>query len=158
MPRSVISALAATFLLTAPGIAHASSGQFDVARHADHGLYLVGPNGSPVYTFISLTGRGTDGLPPLESCNERCRTDWPVVTVTERPQGSDALDDTLFATAQDGDARVAVYNAWPLFYFAGEDGDATPDGHAIHTYGGWWALLSPEGEPIRTGVMPGAGD
>lgn len=132
--------------------------QFSVAEHEEVGAYLVGPNDQPVYGFISLTGKGTDGLPPLESCGEGCREDWPLVTVTETPKGGPGLDATLFETVPDGDVLVAVYNAWPLFYFAQEDGVGAPDGHAVHTYGGWWALVRPDGTLLRTGIMPGAND
>jgi len=154
--RTAVAGLAAV-ILAPPALAQEASA-FELASHGEYGLYLTDPAGRPVYAFISERGTATDGLPSLESCGESCREDWPPVTVSDTPTGAQSLRADLFGRVSDEVAgEVATYNSWPLFYYAHEDLDTEgPDGHAISTYGGWWALIAPDGEPIRTGVMPGA--
>lgn len=152
--RTVITLLA---LSAATPLAAASENgrTFSIAMHEDHGPYLVAPNGKPVYAMIT-EGRGGDGLAPLLSCKQRCLTDWPLVTSAKPPKADEGLVQSDFLTVEWEGEQVVKYNGWTLFYYTMEDGDGTPDGHAISTYGGWWALMSPDGQPIRSGIIPEA--
>ncbi|MEY8839648.1 hypothetical protein AB9K41_11535 [Cribrihabitans sp. XS_ASV171] len=154
--RLVTAALATAFL-SSPALAQSNDSGFGTRVHPDHGRYIVDPQGRPVYAMIT-EGEGTDGLSPLRSCKQRCLTDWPFVTAADTPKAGARLDQALFDLVSWEGQDVVHYNGWTLFHFAMEDGDDIPDGHAISTYGGWWALVTPEGDPIRTGVMPGANE
>ncbi len=154
--RLVMAALASA-LLTSPALAQSDDSGFTTRMHPEHGRYIVDPDGRPVYAMITQ-GEGTDGLSPLRSCKQRCLTDWPFVTADDTPAAGPELNREMFDRVSWEGQDVLHYNGWTLFHFAMEDGDEIPDGHAISTYGGWWALMRPDGEPIRTGVMPGANE
>jgi predicted lipoprotein with Yx(FWY)xxD motif len=150
--------LAALTLTLAALPALAAADEFTVAMHSDHGPYLVGPNGMPVYAMIT-DGRGGDNLAPINSCKQRCQTDWPFVEVPDgEPVAGTGVSQELLSVLESEGRGIAYYDSWALFYFAQEDGFGEPDGHGVHTYGGWWALVRPDGSAIRTGVMPGAND
>ena len=125
-----------------------------VALTEEHGRYLVGPAGLPVYAFHTDVRAG-DNTPPLQSCKERCREDWPVVTVAGEATVAEGLEPGLATFLREDDGkRVLVYDSQPLFYFHADTRADDPQGHGIHTYGGWWYLVSPSGAPIVTGIMP----
>lgn len=120
----------------------------------EHGPYVTA-NGQPVYAFLTQDVRGGDGLPALQSCKQRCITDWPLLTTTRREVTvADLLDPDLATWVNWEGKRVVQYNSYPLFFYAAEDPGGEPDGHAIHTYGGWWVLVAPDGEPISSGIVP----
>lgn len=154
MPRMFLTVIAALIALPA----WAQSPDFDIRTHPEHGPYITGPDDLPVYGFITR-GRGGDGLAPVDSCNERCRTDWPLVAPPgDMPDLAPGLSADLLTVVQHEGQPVVYYNSWALFNFARDTAQGEPNGHAIHSYGGWWALVRPDGSLIRTGVMPGAND
>jgi predicted lipoprotein with Yx(FWY)xxD motif len=168
MPRAHFAALLAAAL--APSALSAQEPFFSVAQDDAVGSYLVGPGGRPVYIF-DTSARGGDFLPPLESCGPRCREAWPPVFVSPDTNlvVPDALDPELTgmvpdderigtASDQDDPRMVASYGGEPLFYYAREDEGPGPSGHGIHTHGGWWIALAPDGAPIITGSIPDSGD
>jgi len=155
--RPLLALAALSACLAAPLAAQPVSDGFQVLDHEEHGPYLAGPNGRPVYVFLT-TGRGGDGLPPLESCTQRCLEEWPLIVAEETPEGGPNVPAELFGTVSHRGKDVLTYGGRPLFTFALEDGDLVPDGHAVHTWGGWWALVRPDGMPIRTGIMPNSVD
>ncbi|MGK7752749.1 MULTISPECIES: hypothetical protein [unclassified Roseovarius] len=164
MPRFILVALLASTLAPAALASDAPDEKepfFSVANDEDIGPYIVGPNGRAVYMFDTQT-RGGDGLPPLESCGPRCREAWPPLVVapvtTKNLSVSDGLDPNLAGSVTDGDKLVASYNGHPLFYFNREGESEGPSGHGIHTHGGWWIALAPNGNAIRTGTIPSETD
>lgn len=126
----------------------------DIAVSDENGPYLVSRD-RPVYAFLTQGVRGGDGQPPLVSCKERCLTDWPLVTVPDREVPvAESLSERLVAVLEWEGKLVLHYNSYPLFYYAGDAPGGPPNGHAIHTYGGWWALVDANGEPISSGIVP----
>ncbi len=132
------------------GLAVAAAAQdatLSVAESGAFGPHIVGPGGAPVYIFVT-DQEGGDNLPPLESCNQPCREDWPLVTVPNGFAVAKPLDTSLATTVEWDGQTVAQYDSQPLFRYAGDEPGAEPAGHGIHTYGGWWYLVGPDGEAL----------
>ena len=125
-----------------------------VAVSEEYGPYLVGREGLPVYAFVTDV-RGGDDLTPLVSCQERCLEDWPLVTVEgETVPISDDVSRFLVDTIDWKGENVVVYASNALFYYFRDDPFGEPQGQAVHTWGGWWYLVRPDGELIETGIAP----
>ena len=139
---------AAAFAACLPLALMAQDGpQVSLAESADLGPYIVGPGGKPLYMF--RTGqRAGDDLPAIESCNERCRTDWPLVEVPEEIEVGEGVEADLAATLTWEDREVLVYGERTMFTFVRDAPGEEPVGHGVHTYGGWWFLVQPNGEPV----------
>lgn len=114
------------------------------------GTYIVGPEGLPVYIF-DTTARGGDFLPDIVSCKQDCRERWPPVTVAGDITVSSDLDLLLAAVVKDEALSIAVYDSKALFTYFRDIPGAPPTGHGIHTFGGWWYLIDPTGEPLDPG-------
>ena len=126
----------------------------DVAVSEEYGAYLVGREGLPVYAFVTDV-RGGDDLTPLVSCQGRCLEDWPLVTVEgETVPISDDVSRFLVDTVDWKGANVVVYASNALFYYFRDEPSGEPRGQAVHTWGGWWYLVRPDGELIETGIAP----
>lgn len=144
------AAAAALIGLLAPA---AGAQTIAVGESEIHGPHIVGPSGRPLYAFVTDVRAGDD-LPALESCKQRCRRDWPPVAIADNPEAGEGIDESLISVVATDDLRVLSYNGYPLFYYHEDTGPGEPSGHAIHTYGGWWYLVAPDGEPIVTGILP----
>lgn len=155
----IATALAATTFFPAP--VQAEEPFLSVATDEELGQYIVGPEGQPVYIFDTKASGG-DGLPPLESCADRCRGTWPPLyikpTNTRDLTAEDPLKDELLEVVVEDERTIAIYDGQPLFQYAYEDQGDGPSGHARHSHGGWRMVLSPDGEPIRTGSIPTVSD
>ena len=124
-----------------------------VASSEEYGEYIVGPDGRPVYAFVTEVSGGDD-IPALESCHEPCRERWPPVFVDGDFTVAEPLNPDLAASLRDEAGDVAVYNSEPLFYFAMDRPGEEPEGQSIHSFGGWWYLMTPEGDYIEAGITP----
>ena len=125
-----------------------------VAVSEEYGPYLVGREGRPVYAFVT-DERGGDDITPRASCQERCLEDWPLVTVEdERVPISDDVSRFLVDTVDWQGENVVVYASNALFHYFRDEPGAEPRGQAVHTWGGWWYLVRPDGELIETGIAP----
>ena len=149
MPR-LAALLLAAFALPAA----AQDALLDVAVSEDYGPHLVGRDGLPVYAFVTDV-RGGDDLTPLVSCQERCLEDWPLVTVEDDSVPiSDAVSRFLVDTIDWKGDNVVVYASNALFYYFRDEPGREPLGQVVHTWGGWWYLVRPDGELIEAGVAP----
>lgn len=119
---------------------------------ADHGAHLVGPDGRAVYAFLTDIETGGDGLSPLDSCDTACRDNWPLVTVEGEVTVGEGLYADLAGTRQVEGETVATYNDHVLFQFY-RDTAGDSEGHGVYSFGGYWVLLTPSGQPIRTTPM-----
>ncbi len=138
------------------GLAAAANAQqttLSIAESGEYGPYVVGPGGAPVYMFLT-DAVGGDHLPPLESCDQKCREDWPVVTAEGGLAVTDPLKADLATTVDWNGQTVAIYNSEPLFRFARDEPGTEPEGHGIHSYGGWWYLVGPDGEALPSSTPP----
>ena len=92
---------------------------------------------------------------PLLSCQERCLEDWPLVTVAgDTVPISDAVSRFLVDTIDWKGENVVVYASNALFYYFRDEPGGEPLGQEVHTWGGWWYLVRPDGELIETGIAP----
>lgn len=119
----------------------------------EFGPYLVSPHSRPVYVMLTES-TGGDRQPPLESCNASCRADWPPVRVEAAPQAADGVSAELLDTATWRGDTVLRYAGQPLFHFVRDAPGSAPAGQGIHSYGGFWTLVAPDGTPIQSDVIP----
>lgn len=150
-----------------------------MARSDDYGPYLVGPDGLPVYVFLT-DRRGGDNLPPTKSCLGPCREEWPLVPAPDElalgagvvrelvgtqpddagpqdaPQAVIAEQEIPTDSAIDEtgtDRQILTYDGRPLFLYYRDEPGEPPQGHGITTWGGWWHLVSPAGPPITEDTL-----
>lgn len=154
--QTTCAAIAALFGWAGVGLAQQQPETLTLAVSDTYGPYIVGPEGRPVYTMLTKIEAGDD-QDPLNSCNEACRDNWPVLSVKDdNIRVGDGLDPDLAATVAWHDMRVPIYADRALFLFHRDSPGKEPEGQGIFSFGGYWALLSPSGEPIRTDAMPEA--
>ncbi len=122
----------------------------------DYGWHVVLQNGRPVYAMVTDQAHGDD-QPPLESCNERCLQDWPLVTVEDDVDLGEGLDPALVDVKDWRGRQVVHYADEPLFVFFSDEPGQPPAGQEVFSYGGYWALISPQGALIREGMVPERG-
>jgi predicted lipoprotein with Yx(FWY)xxD motif len=151
MPRLAAPILAAALALPA---AAQETPLLDVAVSEDFGPHLVGRDGRPVYAFVTDV-RGGDDITPLLSCQERCLEDWPLVTAEgDRVPILDGVSRFLVDTIDWKGENVVVYASNALFYYFRDEPGGEPRGQEVHTWGGWWYLVRPDGDLIVTGIAP----
>lgn len=148
---------AAAMLLFASAFAATAAPTLSTAVHEEYGVYITGPDGRPVYTFVT-SERGGDDLAPLKSCDTPCRLRWPLVFSEDDVTVDDHLSSDLAGTAEDSEGKVVTYANQPLFYFYDDVPGGAPQGQGIHSFGGWWYLLTPDGAHIDTGITPEIAD
>ena len=119
----------------------------------EYGSVLALEDATPVYTFYTDV-RGGDGETPLDSCNEPCQEQWPLVTASGEPAVGAGLDAKLLSTIDWQGQTVVQYDSQPLFTFRGDEDEDEPTGQEVHTHGGWWYLIDANGHPVVTGVAP----
>lgn len=154
MRLPMITALAIA-LTCGAGPLQAQDSGLGTAFSEEYGLYLAREDGRPLYAMLTQLESG-DRQDPLESCNQDCLEEWPVATVSGDIQIDEALDASLAETTRWNDQTVQTYGGYPLFFFHRDRPGEEPRGHGIYSFGGYWALLSPEGKPISFHPMPEA--
>lgn len=153
------SSLAAAILLTmtAPTWAQEAPA-LSIAETEEYGRYLVGPDGRPVYAFVTQEVRGGNDITPLDACIERCLDDWPLVTLSAPGFFvAEGIDPELADTVEWKDELVLVYATRALFYYFRDAAGEAPQGQELHEWGGWWYLMRPDGSLVQTGVAPEPG-
>ena len=80
-----------------------------------------------------------------------------IVSTEGDPVAGDGTDASLLGTTEGpGGATQVVYNGWPLWYFAGDQGPGDVNGHGLVSFGGTWLLVSPSGDGIEVAGENGA--
>jgi predicted lipoprotein with Yx(FWY)xxD motif len=127
----------------------------DVMVADDYGRYLVGPDGRPVYSFVTEDVRGGNEITPIVACQDRCLEDWPLVTL-DAPDFlvAEGVDPVLAEPLEWEGDLVLVYDSRVMFYFHRDEPGEPPQGQEIHEWGGWWYLVRPDGTLIQSGVAP----
>lgn len=126
----------------------------EVAQSDEYGAHLVA-NDRPVYAFVTTGVRGGDDITPLLSCRDRCLEDWPLVTSpTDEVAISDDVSRYLVETIDWMGQNVVIYASNALFYYFRDEPGGEPRGQQVHTWGGWWYLVRPDGTLIVTGIAP----
>ncbi|NDV49267.1 hypothetical protein [Salipiger sp. PrR003] len=135
------------------GGADAPGPDVSISPGEGQGPYLVGADGRPFYVMLTRT-KGGDDLAPLQSCGPGCRTEWPPVIVNAPPQADQGVMLELLDTVNWRGNRVLRYSEQPLFRYERDKPGETPRGQGIFGYGGFWALVSPDGTPITSDAIP----
>lgn len=143
----IASAAFAACLLTAPAFAQ-DAATVTVAQHEEYGQYLADAGGRALYLFTADT-QGDGETAPQASCSEACLDAWPPLYTEGEPQAGEEVDASLLGTVQHDGKMMVTYNGWPLYYFVRDDNSSQPAGQDIHSFGGAWYLVSPEGEKIE---------
>jgi predicted lipoprotein with Yx(FWY)xxD motif len=126
-----------------------------IAETDTYGRYLVGPDGRPVYAFVTENVRGGNEITPIAACVDRCLDEWPRVTLPAPDfVVAEGVDPVLAEPLEWEDDLMLVYASWPLFYFHRDAPGEAPQGQELHEWGGWWYLVRPDGSLIQTGVAP----
>ncbi|HEX3980579.1 MAG TPA: hypothetical protein VHW93_05120 [Acidimicrobiales bacterium] len=105
---------------------------------------LVNGTGYALYMFLPDHQRAV-------TCNITCVASWPPMTVSPgtRPQVGPTVKKSLVGTvAFTPGYRVATYNRWPLYTYEDDVKPGQVTGQGIDLNGGYWYLMSPDGDPI----------
>lgn len=149
-------ALAAAIVLSLGQPVAAQDGpMLTIAATDAYGRYLVGPDGRPVYAFVTEGVRGGNDIAPITACIEGCLEDWPLVTLpAPNFTVAEGIDPVLAEPLEWQGELVLVYDSRTMFYYHRDAPGEVPQGQALHEWGGWWYLVRPDGTLIETGVAP----
>ncbi len=111
------------------------------------GTVLVDGQGLTLYMFVPDRKRGKS------TCYKGCASAWPPLrlpTGVTVPVAAGKAKAALLGTTtrKDGGLQV-VYNGWPLYLWAGDNGPGQATGQGIDSLGGYWYVLSPKGVVIK---------
>lgn len=119
--------------------------RLDVTEQEPYGAYLTDAEGRALYLFTA------DTQGQSSACYDDCATAWPPLTAETAPSAAaPSLDASLIGTIErrDGSAQV-TYNGWPLYYYQQDQGAGQVTGQDVHSFGGEWYLVSPEGTEVH---------
>jgi predicted lipoprotein with Yx(FWY)xxD motif len=142
----VLTAAAATALLTATGSAMTAGVRISTRKLPKLGTVLVNSKGRTLYMFVRDKHKKV-------TCVGSCAAAWPPVKL---PKGAKAVaagkaKAALLGSDRDpAGGRVVTYNKWPLYTYVGDTAPGQARGQALNLNGGLWYVLSPSGKVIRT--------
>jgi hypothetical protein len=146
--------LAFALLLALPAAAQEAP-MLSIAEGEAYGRYLLGPDGRPVYAFVTEDVRGGNDITPIVACIERCLEDWPLVTLPAPDfLVAQGVDPMLAEPLEWEGQLVLVYNSKVMFYYHRDEPGEPPQGQEVHEWGGWWYLVRPDGTLIQSGIAP----
>lgn len=149
MHQHMISALsiAALVLASAPATAQ-DTATVKVSESEQYGQHLTDADGRALYLFTADTqGRGAANAEV--ACEAECLDRWPPLYTEGEPQAGEMADATLLGTIEHDGKTMVTYNGWPLYYFYQDEGPGQTQGQDIHSFGGEWYLVSPQGEKVE---------
>ena len=112
------------------------------------GPYLTA-GGTSVYLFEEDRPEGERGRSVESDCLDRCLERWPPVTGDPVPDAGEGVDASLVGSFRRPDGKVqAMYNGWPLYYFADDYVAGDVNGHDFEEFGGEWYLMTPDGQEV----------
>jgi predicted lipoprotein with Yx(FWY)xxD motif len=145
---NVLAALLLAFLMTSPLRAQETT-TLKTAEHPNLGQYLAGQAGLSIYLFEEDRREGERGRPVESDCHGDCLTRWPPVPGEPLPRAGTGIEADLIGSFKRPDGKVqAMYNGWPLYYFADDFVAGDVNGHDFEEFGGEWYLLTPSGEQV----------
>jgi predicted lipoprotein with Yx(FWY)xxD motif len=119
--------------------------QIAVRREAPYGEFLTDQQGRTLYLFTP------DEEAEASTCYDACAAAWPPVLTQMQPEAAHPnVKGGELGTVRRADGTMQVtYNGWPLYYYAHDAQPGAVTGQDVHSFGGEWYLLSPEGEKIE---------
>lgn len=149
------AALSAVLAAAAPAALAQSgpdgSGDLKVASNDEYDAFVATADDRPLYMFSADT-RATADAPAASACTDACAEAWPPLLAGDgAPTAGKGLDPALVGTVERRDgSRQVTYAGWPLYrYFRDERPAFDTHGQDLHTHGGEWYLLRPDGERIE---------
>lgn len=136
--------------LTVAGAANAQTRpELKVAEHPKLGPHLM-VGGTSVYLFEEDRPEGERGRSVESDCVDRCLERWPPMAGHRLPPSGEGVDASLVGSFQRPDGTVqAMYNGWPLYYFADDYVAGDVKGHDFEEFGGEWYLMTPDGREVQ---------
>ena len=112
------------------------------------GTVLVNGQGLTLYIFVPDDQRGQS------TCYHACASGWPPLRlptgVTVPVAGGQAEPSLLGTTTRKDGGQQVTYNGWPLYSWVGDTEPGQATGQGIDSLGGYWYVLSPKGQVIKT--------
>ena len=105
---------------------------------------LVNAKGYALYMFVPDHRRAM-------TCNVTCIASWPPATITpgNHPEAGSGVKASLLGTLPiSSDYRVVTYNRWPLYTYQDDVNPGMVTGQGTDLNGGYWYLMSPNGQPL----------
>ena len=129
----------------APEPAAMEGTQVGVAQEEPYATFLADVDGRPLYLFTA------DTQGQSSACYDECATAWPPLLTTSDPRAAaPAVEASMLGTVERRDGSMQVtYNGWPLYYYQQDPGSGEVTGQDVHSFGGEWYLVSPEGATIE---------
>ena len=119
--------------------------QIAVRREAPYGEFLTDQQGRTLYLFTP------DEDAEASTCYDACAAAWPPVLSEMQPQAAHPdVQGGELGTVRRADGTMQVtYNGWPLYYYVQDAAPGEIAGQDVHSFGGEWYLLSPDGDKIE---------
>ena len=136
-------------MLPPPGpapLAPAGAATLTTANKAPYGSYVVDAAGRALYIL-----EGTRGRPGTNRCDAACLQVWPAIRAAGPQVAGGRLNPAMIAVVPGYGGPQVSYAGWPLYYYVRDRVPSDTTGHYVRDQWGTWYLLSPSGEPIRTG-------
>jgi predicted lipoprotein with Yx(FWY)xxD motif len=137
----------------------AASATVTVAESEEYGQYLADAEGRALYLFVNEAmdeGTATSEETMSEGvrenavpCTEGCLEAWPPLTAEGEVQAGEGVNPDLLYTAEFTGMNMVVYNGWPLYYFARDEGPGQTNGQGVGRAPNIWYLVTPEGMPLE---------
>jgi predicted lipoprotein with Yx(FWY)xxD motif len=127
-----------------PSAAH---GTLVKLRKTSYGKVLVGPSGKSLY-ILTADGR------KVSHCNTVCRYGWPPLMTHGKPRAGSGVKATKLG--QTANHQVTYYGK-PLYYYAQDSAAGQTSGQGVHSFGGYWYLLTAKGRNITQASSGGGG-
>ena len=126
-----------------------------VTESETYGPYLTDSEGNSLYLFVNEEMEMGDGEGMTEGvranaapCSGGCLEAWPPLTA-ETLEAGEGVDPELLYTADVDGMMMAVYNGWPLYYFARDEAPGDTNGQDVGGAPNIWYLVTPEGTPVE---------
>lgn len=145
---SVASATLAALMLSAVPAFAEDAATVKVSESQEYGKYLTDADGRALYLFTADT-QGEGEAKAEVSCSGECLQAWPPLYTAGEPQAGDMVDAAKLDTIEHDGKMMVTYSGWPLYYFVKDAGPGQTTGQDVHSYGGEWYLVSPEGEKVE---------
>ncbi|MEX2534161.1 MAG: hypothetical protein WD273_01055 [Trueperaceae bacterium] len=151
--KAIIGAFLALGILAVAFAQDQGSTSVEMMESEEYGPYLTDAEGRTLYLFINEEGeagdeRMTEGVRMNAApCAGGCLNAWP--PLTGEVEAGEGVDEELLYTADVGGTMMAVYNGWPLYYFANDTEPGQTNGQARGSAPTIWYIVSPEGHPVE---------
>lgn len=129
----------------APADTAGAGARVAVEQQEPYGTYLTDADGRTLYLFTA------DTQGQSSACYDACAEAWPpLLAMGEPTAAASAVDGGMLGTIERRDGSMQVtYNGWPLYYYREDQGAGEVTGQDIHSFGGEWYLVSPQGTQLE---------